>query len=190
MRVRVRYGLIKSIINRGFRHIQDMREESVKAQLQQQWDNNDIEINYDRVYKPSYTIEFDRTGEVVLFSCNPFKHRQIYLQYPYVLFESGIPLCLFMYLANPFSFSSTTCFSFFLLANTLWFPRVWQLHSLTYRIRKMSLLRGGRFLKLERQSLAGDTFTNWIEIKHANPLTEDFKDFDDRNEAEFLDESG
>ena len=27
-----------------------------------------------RVYKPSYSIEFGRTGEVLLYSCEPFKY--------------------------------------------------------------------------------------------------------------------
>lgn len=27
-----------------------------------------------RVYKPSYTIEFNREGEVLLYSCDPIKH--------------------------------------------------------------------------------------------------------------------
>ena len=181
---------LSSILTRSYMHIPDMKEENIKAQLQKDYDDNNIVVNYDRVYKPSYQIEFDRTGEVVLYTCDPFKHRTIYLQYPYVLYESCIPLCLFMYLANPLDWSYFTSFSFFFLANTLWFPRVWQLHSLSYRIRKMSLLRGGRFLKLERESMAGDTFTNWVEIRHAHPLSEDFKEFDDRDEAAFLDTTG
>ena len=27
-----------------------------------------------RIYKPSYTIEFNRVGEVLLYSCDPFQH--------------------------------------------------------------------------------------------------------------------
>jgi len=27
-----------------------------------------------RVYKPSYTIEFNRVGETLVYSCDPFQH--------------------------------------------------------------------------------------------------------------------
>lgn len=54
----------------------------------------------------------------------------------------------------------------------------------------MSLLRGGRFVKFERSSIGGDSYTNWVEVRHFHPLTEDFKEFDDRDEADFLNETG
>jgi len=47
-------------------------------------------------------------------------------------------------------------------------------------------LRGGRVLKVETQSLSGDRFVNWVETMFCNPLTEDFKNFDDRDDADFL----
>lgn len=27
-----------------------------------------------RVYKPTYTLEFDRAGEILVYSCQPFRH--------------------------------------------------------------------------------------------------------------------
>lgn len=58
-------------------------------------------IENDRVYKPTYTIEFDRTGEVLLYSCEPFKHMTIYFKYPYILYESLIPLSIWCLYMNP-----------------------------------------------------------------------------------------
>jgi hypothetical protein len=175
---------------RSYLHIKDMQEEKLKAEIQKEYDSGAILEEYDRVYKPSYTLEFDRTGELVVYTCNPLKHKTIYLQYPYIFYESCIPLCLFMYLANPLSLSYWASFAFFGIANVLWWPRVWQLHSMQYRIQKMSLLRGGRYVKFERTTMAGDLLTNWVEVRHFHPLTEDFKDFDDRDESDFLNERG
>lgn len=72
----------------------------------------------------------------------------------------------------------------------MWIPRVWYFRSLHYRISKLSLLRGGRVLKVETQTLSGDRYINWVETMFCHPLTEDFKHFDDRNDADFLKEEG
>lgn len=69
---------------------------------------------YDRVYKPSYTIEFDRRGEVVLYSHAPNRDKfKILQQYPYNLVEIGSFTLLFAFLANPFGLT--------------WAPRICQL---------------------------------------------------------------
>ena len=54
-----------------------------------------------KVYKPSHTITFDREGEVLLFSCDNFKHSQVYLKYPYILIDSLIPLAVYMFFCDP-----------------------------------------------------------------------------------------
>ena len=41
-------------------------------------------IATDRVYKPTYTIEFNREGEVLLYSGNPIKNSTIYFHYPHI----------------------------------------------------------------------------------------------------------
>jgi hypothetical protein len=38
----------------------------------------------DRIYKPTYSIEFNREGEVLLYSANPIRNAQIYFKYPYI----------------------------------------------------------------------------------------------------------
>jgi len=51
-----------------------------------------------RVYKPTYTIEFNREGEVLLYSSEPTKEMTVYFKYPYILYEACIPAFLYMYL--------------------------------------------------------------------------------------------
>src|SRR3990167_3338642 len=68
----------------------NLHREIAKAQIQAIQDNADTIERTDRIYKPSYTIEFDRVGEVLLYSCEPLTHSQVYLKYPYVFYESLI----------------------------------------------------------------------------------------------------
>ncbi len=56
--------------------------------------------------------------------------------------------------------------------------------------RRISLLRGGKVLKVEMSNLAGDPSTAWVETKMFHPLTADKQHFDDRDNAEFLTEEG
>lgn len=174
---------------RGYLHIKNMEKERRRAEIQRDFDRPTHVETYDKVYKPSAPIEFNRTGEVLLYSCDPFKHKTIYLKYPYVLFESLSPLMAFQFVANPLHLPWAANYAFLFGAFMLWFPRFWYLNSMQYRIRRVWLMRGGKFLKLERSSLAGDQYTNWIEIRHLRPLTEDFKEFED-DEADFLTAEG
>ena len=174
---------------RSFLHIKSMEVEKKRAEVQREFDREDHIESFDRVYKPTYPIEFNRVGEVLLYSVDPFKHYQVYFKYPYIFWESLSPLLLFNFLANPLQLSYGACFLTFLAAQMLWFPRVWYLHSLQYRIRRMWLLRGGRVVRFERSTLAGDQLTNWVEVRHFKPITRDFLEFDN-DEADFLDETG
>lgn len=174
---------------RGYMHIRNMEKENQRAQIQADFDKPSHIDTYDKIYKPTQTIEFGRTGEVLLYSCNPFIHKTIYFKYPYVLFESLSPLMLFMGLANPMTVSWMATYGFYFAAMGLLFPRAWYLHSMQYRIRRMTLLRGGKFLKIERSTLAGDQLTSWLEIRHLMPISEDFREFEDDN-SDFLTEEG
>lgn len=182
-------GVLQRNSKRTFSHIKDMEKENFKAQMQKQFDESSkIEV-YAKIYKPTYTLEFNRVGELLLYSCNPLRHREVYLKYPYVFYESLSPLLLFMFIENPFHLSWATTYLFFFGAQMLWFPRAWYLNSMQYRIKKMWLLRGGKVIKFERETIAGDKLTNWVEVQHFRPLTEDFKEFEDE-EADFLNEEG
>ena len=87
--------------SRGIAQAKNMHREIAKAKIQQMQDNPETLEFTDRIYKPSYTIEFNRVGEVLLYSCEPFKHLEIYLKYPYVLYETLIPLSLGLWYLNP-----------------------------------------------------------------------------------------
>jgi hypothetical protein len=51
-------------------------------------------------------------------------------------------------------------------------------------------LRGGRVIKVETQTLAGDRNVSWVETFQSQPLTQDFKNFDDKDNANFLTTEG
>ena len=72
----------------------------------------------------------------------------------------------------------------------VWIPRVWYFRSLQYKVVNMHLLRGGRAVKIETHTLAGDRNYAWTENYQFHPLTQDEKRFDDRDEADFLEEEG
>jgi hypothetical protein len=77
-----------------------------------------------------------------------------------------------------------------LIINVAWWPRVWYFRNLQYRVRRISLLRGGKFVKVETSTLSGDRNTAWTEIYNFHPLTQDMQRFDDRDNADFLNEKG
>ena len=178
------------IPSRPFLHIKDMSTEAVRAKNQQDYDSPPLVEDYPRVYKPTYTLELDRCGELLLYSCNPLKHKTVYFKYPYVLYESFIPICAFMFLMNPLELVWHWNYISLLMANLLWMPRAWYFYSLQHRIRRLSLLRGGKYIKIERTSLNGDHYVDWAEIRYLNPLTEDLRNYDDKDGADFLTETG
>lgn len=167
-----------------------MRIATKQAKVQEIYDSHQV-IGHAPVYKPSYTLEFDRNGELLLFSAEPLRDkRRILLKYPYILYESLAPLSLWAFLVNPFALHFTWNYLFLFGTLALCIPRVWHLHSLQYRIRRMSLLRGGRYVKFERATVAGDFLVNWAEVREFHPLTEDYRQFADPEQVEFLDDCG
>ena len=54
-------------------HIKNVLEENRKVEAQEIYNEPLIEEDA-RVYKPSYTIDLNREGEVLLFSCDPIMH--------------------------------------------------------------------------------------------------------------------
>lgn len=69
-------------------------------------------------------------------------------------------------------------------------PRIWYFAEFKWFPQKLFLLRGGRVLKVEAQSVGNDRFTYWLETYMVRPLTKDKMRFDDRDEADFLTEEG
>ncbi len=149
-----------------------MEAENLRQSVEEQTSGVMIEKTQ-RIYKPSYEIEFNREGEVLLYSCDPVKHSAVYLKYPYIFYESLIPASIWMYLYNPLDLHWSFNNIFGYLACTLWIPRVWYFNSLQYKVHRMYLLRGGKVLKVETTSLAADRYRNWVETYQLKPLTQD-----------------
>ena len=59
----------------------------------------------DKVYIPSKTMEFNREGELLLFSCDNIKHSIIYFKYPYCMYDGLVPLSWYFFFVNPFAMS-------------------------------------------------------------------------------------
>jgi len=171
-------------------HIKNMIDENLKHDVLEIHNNGEIFAKTNRIYKPSHTIEFNREGEVLLYSCDPFKHTTIYFKYPYVFYDALIPVCCWMWIFNPFELEWTWNNFNLCLMNVLWIPHMWHMRTLQYKIQKIYLLRGGKIAKIETQSLSNDRFVSWVENYQFHPLTKDQKNFDDRDNADFLEEEG
>ncbi len=67
----------------GINHIRNMNEEHVRV-IAEQLEAEPVLLKTDRIYKPTYPIEFNREGEVLIYSGNPIKNETIYFKYPYI----------------------------------------------------------------------------------------------------------
>lgn len=183
----------KSILKQvrcSIHHIKNMLDEERRDHVEKLHNEGQIVEKTDRIYKPSYPIEFDRAGEVLIYSGAPFQNMTIYLKYPYILYESLIPIHLWLWYVNPFELDWYYNHCNLVAMYLLWIPRVWYLQSLNYRIVKMHLIRGGKFIKFETHTLAGDVNFAWVENYQFHPLTQDKQNFADRDDADFLTEEG
>lgn len=70
-------------VRRSVGHIKNMNEENVRVIAEQMEHEPEI-LKTNRVYKPTYTIEFNREGEALIYSGNPIKNSTIYFKYPYI----------------------------------------------------------------------------------------------------------
>jgi hypothetical protein len=71
-------------------HIKNMNEENIRVEAQTQLDQAQWILKTDRVYKPTYTIEFNREGEVLIYSGNPIRDSTIYFKYPYIFCTTNL----------------------------------------------------------------------------------------------------
>lgn len=145
----------------------------------------------DRVYLPSKTIEFDRNGELLLYSCDNVKNSQIYFKYPYCMYDSFIPIAWYIYFINPFMWKwQVICSIFYLVNSFAWMPHVLYWKMLDRKIYKFYLLRGGKYVKIYNMNPSGDQFFSWATINEFHLLTEDYQDFADKDNTEFLNKEG
>lgn len=103
---------------------------------------------------------FTRPTQSTAISCTWNTHT-FCVRYRANLDESIAPLLVLNYVLNPFDMVWYWT-SFGLYSTIFWFtPRVWYFASFKYYPAKLFLLRGGRVLKVETQSVGADRFTYW-----------------------------
>lgn len=89
---------------RQYRQVQDLNSVIATAELEEEQRTEKFLEYTSKIYKPSKTIEFNREGELLLFSCDNFKQSQVYLKYPYVMIDAMIPLAFYIFFADPCNF--------------------------------------------------------------------------------------
>lgn len=77
-----------------------MLDENLKYDAQKYNDEVAVLQKTDRIFKPTYTLEFNRVGEILVYSCDPIKHSTVYFKYPYVFYEAAIPLSIWAWVYN------------------------------------------------------------------------------------------
>ena len=146
----------------------------------------------DKVYKPSQTLEFNREGELLLWSCDNVRNNQVYLKYPYVTQVLTMPLSWYLFFINPFMWKWQVTLSIFYFTNCFaWLPMAMYWKSLDRKIHRMYLLRGGKYVKIWTVNPMGDRFYSWAHIAEFHLLTEDGEDFAfPPEEEEFMNKAG
>jgi hypothetical protein len=173
--------------NRGFRQVKNLHEIVWTAQAELTQRTAKYLERTDKVYKPSQTLEFNRDGELLLYSCDNIKNSTVYLKYPYVLYDSLIPLAFYAFFVNPLGWSWQITSVMFYGANAFaWLPHVLYWKHLERKIHKLYLLRGGKYVRIWTQNPMGDRFYSWAHICEMRLLTENYEDFADPVEEEQL----
>ncbi|CAG9316512.1 unnamed protein product [Blepharisma stoltei] len=127
------------------------------------------------IFKPKEQIEFNRTGELLLYEAEPFRLKDVLTPYPYSVWSWSMPSFLYMYFANPFGLTWLYNDLFLLAGLWGWYPQVEYVFNLRYHINRLWLLRGGKVLKVEHSNVTGYRWKSWIFIDEINLLTEDKK---------------
>jgi len=134
---------------RGFRQVNNLHEISYTANLELAQRTTKYLERTSKVYKPSKTIEFNREGELLLFSCDNIKHSIIYFKYPYIMYDCHMPLSIYTFFYNPFCFTWNVTLCYFYGSTCLaWMPHILYLKSLDKKIHKLLLLRGGKYVRI------------------------------------------
>lgn len=146
----------------------------------------------DKVYKPSQTLEFNREGELLLFSCDNIRHSTVYFKYPYCMIDCLIPMSWYFFFVNPFGMSWQLTTAALYGANCFaWIPHVLYWKHLDKKIHRMLLLKGGKYIRFWTQNPMGDKFYSWGNNCELHLLTEDREDFAEPAEDEqFLKKNG
>ncbi len=127
---------------------------------------------------------------MLLYDCDPIKHETVYFKYPFVMYETSIPLSIMNYFYNPLELSYMWTGG--LMLGSLCFaamPRFMYFFDSVYWPRRVYLLRGGRVLKFEGNTMFGTKRMFWVETAMCRPLAKDLQHFEGP-EGEFLQEEG
>jgi hypothetical protein len=163
---------------RNFRQVKNLHEIVWTAQAELTQRTAKYLERTDKVYKPSQTLEFNRDGELLLYSCDNIKHSTIYLKYPYIMYDCAIPLSIYLFFVNPFSWSWQMLSVIFYCSHAFaWLPHVLYWKHLDKKIHQLFLLRGGKYVRIWTQNPMGDRFYSWAHICEFNLLTENYEDF-------------
>ena len=120
---------------RAFRQTHNLHEINYTYQLEVQQRTAKYLERTDKVYKPSKTIEFDRNGELMLYSCHNIRHNIIYFKYPYIMYDLLMPLSWYVMFVNPFYWKWQFTMTFFYMTTGFaWMPHVMYVMSLNKKI--------------------------------------------------------
>merc|ERR1719240_1744610 len=81
---------------RSFRQVHDLHEVVYTTQEELAGRTAKYLERTDKVYKPSQTLEFNREGELLLWSCDNIRHSTVYFKYPYCLIDCSIPMSWYL----------------------------------------------------------------------------------------------
>lgn len=93
--------IINSVQIKGFKHVNHLVDVMNSAKTEEKQRQGKFVEYTTKIYKPSKTIQFDRNGELMLFSADNIKHSQIYLKYPYCLYNMLFPIGFYNFFVDP-----------------------------------------------------------------------------------------
>ena len=110
---------------RGYKQVFNLTDISTTAEDEVTQRTAQVLEFTDKVYKPSKTIEFDRNGELLLYSCDNIKNSIVYLKYPYIMYDCFMPLSWYIFFVNPLMWKWQFTLTFFYLTSAFaWVPHM------------------------------------------------------------------
>jgi|JI10StandDraft_1071094.scaffolds.fasta_scaffold818286_1 hypothetical protein len=107
------------------------------------------------------------------------------------MYDCLMPISWYVFFVNPFMWRWQITLSLLYFTNSFaWLPHVLYWKSLDRKIWKFLLLRGGKYVKIFNMNPQGDIFYSWANINEFHLLTEDYEDFANKDEVEFLNKEG
>lgn len=97
----LRLSLINPVSVKGFKQTNDLNDLIEIAQKEEKQRKAKFIEYTSKVYKPSQTLQFNREGELLLFSCDNLKNNQIYFKYPYCFYDMLFPISFYNFFVDP-----------------------------------------------------------------------------------------